>query len=48
MGVKYEVSIYLNSKIIAKVKVDNGQTYRQTDRQDKLICPQSFDEGHKY
>ena len=33
MHTKYEVSISYGSKVIAKVKVDNRQTYRQTDKQ---------------
>ena len=33
MHAKYEVSISYGSKVIVKVKVDNGQTDRQTDQQ---------------
>ena len=36
-------SLY-GSKVIAKVKVDNRQTNKQTDR-TKAICPRSFDLG---
>ena len=47
MHAKYEVSISYGSKVIAKVKVDNRQTDKQTaDRQTdrtKTICPRSFD-----
>ena len=39
---KYEVFIYYGSKVKAKVKVDNRQTDKQTDR-TKTICPRSFD-----
>ena len=38
MHAKYEVSISYGSKVIAKVKVDNRQTNKQTDR-TKTICP---------
>ena len=38
----YEVSIsYGFKKVIAKVKVDNRQTNRQTDKQDKNTIPRS-------
>ena len=33
MHTKYEVSISYGSKVIAKVKVDNGQANKQTDKQ---------------
>ena len=39
MHAKYEVSISYGSKVIAKVKVDNRQTNKQTDRQDKNNMP---------
>ena len=39
MHAKYEVSISYGSKVIAKVKVDNIQTDRQTNRQDKNNMP---------
>ena len=39
MHAKYEVSISYSSKVIAKVKVDNRQTDKQTDRQDKNNIP---------
>ena len=39
MHAKYEVSISYGSKDIAKVKVDNRQTDKQTDRQDKNNMP---------
>ena len=42
MHAKYEVSISYGSKVLAKVKVDNRQTDKQTDR-TKTICPRSFD-----
>ena len=35
MHAKYEVSISYGSKVIAKVKVDNRQTNKQTNRHDK-------------
>ena len=35
MYAKNEVSISYGSKVIVKVKVDNRQTNKQTDRQDK-------------
>ena len=44
MHAKNEVSISYSSKVIAKVKVDNRQTNRQTDR-TKTIWPRSFDPG---
>ena len=44
MHAKYEVSISYGSKVISKVKVDNRQTNRQTNR-IKTICPLSFDPG---
>ena len=34
---KYKVSISYGSKVIAKVNIDNRQTDKQTDRQDKNI-----------
>ena len=42
------LNLYLlyGSKVIVKVKVDNRQTEKQTDR-TKTICPRSFDPGHK-
>ena len=39
MHAKYEVSISYSSKVIAKAKVDNRQTNKQTDRQDKNNMP---------
>ena len=39
MHAKYEVPISYGSKVIAKVKVDNRQTDRQTNRQDKNNMP---------
>ena len=45
MHAKHEVSISYGSKVIAKVKVDNRQTNKQTDRQDKNNMPRSFDSG---
>ena len=39
MHAKYEVSISYGSKVIAKVKVDNRQIDKQTDRQDKNNMP---------
>ena len=50
MHAKYEVSISYGSKVIAKVKVDNRQTNKQTDRQmggTKTKKTRSFDPGHK-
>ena len=44
MHSKYEVSMAYSSKVKAKVKVDNRQTDKQTDR-TKKICPQSFNPG---
>ena len=38
MHAKYGVSISYGSNVIAKVKVDNRQTYKLTDR-TKTICP---------
>ena len=35
MHAKYEASISNGSKVIANVKVDNSQTNRQTNKQDK-------------
>ena len=35
MHAKYEVFISYGSKVIVKVKADNRQTNKQTDRQDK-------------
>ena len=46
MHAKYEVSISYGSKVIAKVKVDNRQTDKQTDR-TKTICPDQLIWGHK-
>ena len=40
---KYEVSISYGATIIAKVKVDNKQTDKQTGQ--KTIFPRSFDPG---
>ena len=42
MHAKYEASISYGSKVIANVKVDNGQTNKQIDR-TKTKCPRSFD-----
>ena len=39
MHTKYEVSTSNGSKVIANVKVDNRQTDRQTNRQDKNNMP---------
>ena len=39
MHAKYEVSTSSGSKVIAKVKVDNRQTDKQTNRQDKNNMP---------
>ena len=39
MHAKYEVSISYGSKVIAKVKIDNRQTNKQTNRQDKNNMP---------
>ena len=39
MHAKYEVSISNGSNVIAKVKVDNRQTDKQTNRQDKNNMP---------
>ena len=39
MHAKYEASISYGSKVIANVKVDNRQTKRQTNRQDKNNMP---------
>ena len=41
MHAKYEVHVSTSngSKVIAKVKVDNRQTNKQTDRQDKNNMP---------
>ena len=39
MHAKYEVSISYGSIVIAKVKVDNRQTDKQTDREDKNNMP---------
>ena len=39
MHAKYEVSASNGSKVIANVKVDNRQTDRQTNRQDKNNMP---------
>ena len=36
MHAKYEVSTSKGSKVIAKVKVDNTQTDKQTDRQNNM------------
>ena len=43
---KYEVSISYGSKVKAKVKVDNRQTNKQTER-TKTICPHHLIWGHK-
>ena len=45
MHAKYEVSIFYGSKVIAKVKVDNRQTDRQRDRQDKNNMPPIIGSG---
>ena len=53
MHAKYEVSISYDSKVIAKVKVDNRQTDKQTDRQtdrqtgQKQYVPDHSIRGHK-
>ena len=49
MHAKYEVSISNGSKVIAKVKVDNRQTDKQTDRQrgQKQYAPDHSIRGHK-
>ena len=39
MHAKYEASISYGSKVIANVKVDNRQTNKQTNRQDKNNMP---------
>ena len=39
MHAKYEVSTSNGSKVIANVKVDNRQTDKQTNRQDKNNMP---------
>ena len=44
---KYEVSISYGSNVIAKVKVDNRQTDKKTDRQDKKNAPDHSIRGHK-
>ena len=46
MHANYKVSISYGSKVIAKVKVDNRQVYRQADRTKTIYTP-SFDPGHK-
>ena len=43
--IKLKLKTYC-SKVIAKVKVDSGQTNKQTDG-TKTVCPRSFDPGHK-
>ena len=45
MHAKYEVSISFGSKVKAKVKVDNTQTDRQTNRQDKNNMPPIIPSG---
>ena len=49
MHAKYEVSISYDSKVIAKVKVDNRQTDKQTDKQtgQKQYAPDQLIRGHK-
>ena len=49
MHAKYEVSTLNDSKVIAKVKVDNRQTDRQTNRQrgQKQYAPDHSIRGHK-
>ena len=49
MHAKYGVSISYGSKVIAKVKVDNRQIKRQTDRQtgEKQYAPDHSIRGHK-
>ena len=49
MHAKYEVSISYGSKVIAKVKVDNRQTDKQTDRRtgQKQYAPDHSIRGHK-
>ena len=37
MHAKYEVSVSYSSKVIAKVKVDNRQTNKQTDSSDSFL-----------
>ena len=44
MHAKYEVSISYGSKVIAKVKVDNRQTDRQTGQ--KQYAPDHSIRGH--
>ena len=39
MHAKYEVFISYGSKVIAKIKVDNKHTNKQTNRQDKNNMP---------
>ena len=45
MHAKYEVSISYGPKVIAKVKFDNIQTDRQTNRQDKNNMSQIIQSG---
>ena len=49
MHSKYEVSISYGSKVIAKVKLDNRQTDRQTNNQtgQKQYAPDHSIRGHK-
>ena len=47
MHAKYEVSTSNGLKIIAKVKVDNRQTDKQTNRQDKNNMPPIIRSGGK-
>ena len=52
MHAKYEVSVSYSSTVIAKVKVDNRQTNKQTDWQDKtfnniyIYVPHNLIKGH--
>ena len=50
MHAKYEGSISYHSKVIAKVKVDDKETNRRTNKQTdrtKTICPDHSIRGHK-
>ena len=47
MHTKYEVFISCASKAIARVKVDNIQTDRQTNTQDKNNMPPIIRSGEK-
>ena len=53
MHAKYEVSLSNDSKVIAKVKVDNRQTDKQTDKQtnkqtgQKQYAPDHLNREHK-